>query len=590
MKLLNVGYVGMVGGVLIAGSIILFLLYNYVFACDFPFMDDFMLILFVQEYADKGYGPVEFINKLFQSANSHKMVIPRLVSFFGYLLSGELNFRAYQLIVSLNILLIIGLFYNQFRKLQLNLIYFVPVVFFLLHPQYYDITLWGLTGIQHTSVVLFTLVALNMTVQGKPKTLAIAIFLCFLSTFSHGNGLFAYCAVLFYLFAQKKYKEVLITLGCMILSLGIFLYKTNDGSIAILPDNLKVFSLSFLAFIGSTLNQSSRFGIILSGGIGLFLLLFLGFRSLKFLMPGKQSAEKSGQELYWLSFFAFIVVTALVVSLLRSWSGLAIASRFQIYGALSLVVGYMVALITSDKFRNRKSLLVIIPFSILLNMHSYYYYSDTVLKRKSQFLADVYNWKTYGKMFSVGEDFLQNADYFFTPAYEEHLVLKQNAIVTEEELVSFFEEHTSSGTEIHVNMEVCLNEDLRQFNLPQWFILSNAGTPGSLPFLSSRLLVLKSLDSGRILLLSATPVKSTQSQLLRGEPYYVSGFNAFLREKDLKKGRYQVGVLDVSYNGDKRFYKISNELIKVSGTGIIEKQPVNSESGYRSVLNRNPLL
>lgn len=555
---------------LILLSLSVFCLYNYIFSVDFPYMDDFMLVLFVQEYSTNGFGFVEFINKLFQSANSHKMVVPRLVALTDYFITGTLNFKYYQLLVTINILLILGLFYYQFRRLNLKLLFFVPVVLLLLHPQYYDITLFGLNGIQHSSVILFTLMALFVIQTDTPYAFPIAIFLCFVSTFSHGNGLCAYFGLFYTLLAFKRYKQLAISILCMIISLGIFLYKTNDSSVAVYPENIRIFIKSLLGFLGSTLAQSSSYGISLAVIGGSILVLFLGFRSFRYVFSSNgQMSEKEKQEIFWLSFFVFILATSSIISLVRSWDNIITASRFHIYGSLNLIVGYIVALLVFKNLRQTRVAIVFILGSVFINAHSYYYYSDEVLKRKTQFIADIYNWQTYRKMFSVGMDFLSNSDYFFTPAYESGLILKQKPIVSEQEVLEYIISPDASAININTDLKIEINKEEGRFKSSYQIIISNSETPGPLVFTGLRFLALSSLNTNQTLLVSTSPIKATQLEFLSGAPYYKSGFNTILRENDLPSGTYAIAVLDY-VNDEKTYYKVEKQFIEVLSDGTME--------------------
>lgn len=579
MKSQNTDLRRVVGAGLILASVGVFCFYNYTFAVDFPFMDDFMLVLFVHEYTTYGFDFLDFINKLFQSANSHKMVIPRLMALVDYIFTGDLNFRTYQLIVTINILATIGLIYHHFRKSGLSIFHFVPFVLLLLHPQYYDITLFGLNGIQHTSVLLFTVLGLHFLDKDKAYSLPVALAFCFLSTFSHGNGYFAFCGVVFYLLATRKYKNLLFTFLFMGIILAMFLYKTNDSGMAKYPESITLFLGSFFAFIGATIAQSANYGNQLAIATGFCIVVFVGGLCLQTLLKTNNKKDETEKQLmFWLSFFAFILGTSLIITFLRSWSGLLIASRFQIYAALSIGVAYIILLIKFKMFRNPKFVSIVIFCSAIINIHSYYYFSDVVLGRKTQFIADIYNWKNNRTMFSVGKNFLDNSDYFFTPAYENKLVLAQNPIVSEQEMSLFFDDTFGPVLSIETDLKIVKNGDYSNSVFPQSFIISNDLTPGYLPFSGMRFLILQNIITEQKLLISAVPLKSTQLQVLSGSNYYKSGFYCNVREGDISEGEYQIAMMDIAGNEEKKFYKSENQYFYVSPSGEMEVMAIQSEN------------
>lgn len=571
LSMLGVGLIFLIIGI--------FCFYNYTFAVDFPYMDDFMLVLFVYEYSTLDLGLIDFLNKLFQSANSHKMVIPRLIALIDFGLTGDLNFRSYQLIVTINILMVISLMYHHFRKLGLSVYYFVPVVLLMLHPQYYDISLFALNGIQHTTVLLFSLLSIHFLTKDKPYSLPVAIAFCFLSTFSHGNGFFSFCGILFYLLANRQFKKLAWTSLWMAIILTIFLYKTNDSGMARFPESLLLFLGSFFAFIGATMAQSANFGNLLAITTGLLIIIFVGTLILHSLFKFIENrTDQNKQLIFWLSFFSFIIGTSLIITLLRSWSGLLIASRFQIYAALSMAVAYILLLVKYKRLRNFKFASIVIIGCVVVNVHSYYYFSDVVLGRKTQFVADIYNWKRYRTMFSVGKDYLDNSDYFFSPAFESNLFLTQTPVLPEKGIPHYFNNSSQSEIEITTDISIVSNGNNIDLGLPEEFIISNNDMPGSLPFSGMRFLVVYNTGTEQQLLISAVPIKSSQFKLLTGSPYYSSGFKSYIRERDLLEGNYQIGVMDVIDSNVKQFYKCNNQYLHVTSSGIMEILPIQSSN------------
>lgn len=567
----NLSISTVLGGLLIGCIVLLFCLYNYYYAVDFPYMDDFMLIVFVQEYIEQPFQLIDFINKLFQSANSHKLVIPRLIALGDYFVNGYLNFKGYQLLVTVNILAILLLLYREFRKLSLSIWYFLPIVLWLLQPQYYDITLFGLNGMQHTSAILFSIISILFIQSSNKWALPVAILMCFLATFSHGNGFFSYTGIVFYLLVMRRYKQVGWTILSMIMSLAIFLYKTNDSNMARLPKSIGAFLESWFGFLGSFFFQSSTYGLYLAVLAGAVVTLYLLFKSCSVLLKGVEAKNGKPSEMFWLSFFVFIASTAFVIALLRSWTGPAIASRFQIYSPLILSVGYVVFLLNQPRIRYRKIALFSTTIAAILNVHSYYYYTDTVASRNTKFLADIYNWHYYKTMFTVGRDYIDYSAYFLEPAFANQLVLTTKPIISPQEIDQLMYENSTVET-IKTTMSIHLNEDVNDFNPVRSFTISSATPLVNPDFATHRFLVAKAVNTGEYLLLSAMPQKASKKIFFTSQHYFSEGFQLFLREGNLLEDEYELFILDITTKGEKSLYRIENERIVVNQEGEIHKK------------------
>jgi len=133
------------------GQAILYFAYINRFSFNFPVQDDVSLIEFIHA---KGSGS-DLFYQLFRVDNDHAIVIPRVITWVNQLLHGSVNFKH---IILWNALTLIGCFYllfSQFQKLNINSPYFVPVGFLLFQPQFFEVSNWAITGLQHINIVLF---------------------------------------------------------------------------------------------------------------------------------------------------------------------------------------------------------------------------------------------------------------------------------------------------------------------------------------------------------------------------------------------------------------------------------------------------
>ena len=131
-----------------------FLLYSFLFTVNYPFQDDLLLLNFVNEVVN-GVDLPTFFELLFRTDNDHKVVIPRLIAFINYLISGTLNYKLYIALVWINLLFMLYFLYVQFKKMGLPLVYFIPVPLLFLQPQYYEVSQWAINGMQHSFLTVF---------------------------------------------------------------------------------------------------------------------------------------------------------------------------------------------------------------------------------------------------------------------------------------------------------------------------------------------------------------------------------------------------------------------------------------------------
>jgi hypothetical protein len=194
-------------GLTISFVVILYITYNYYFSVNFPFQDDFLLIQFIETVTSRGLRSWELVNELFRTFNDHKAVIPRLISLVEYNLTGHLNFRFYIVLVTVNVLYIFYFLYLQFRKSGHPLYYFLPAPFLFFQPQFYEVSGWALNGMQHTFLIAFTVSAIILVSRGNAWAFYVAMFCCFLATFTHGNGILSFPAIIFYFLCRKDFKK-----------------------------------------------------------------------------------------------------------------------------------------------------------------------------------------------------------------------------------------------------------------------------------------------------------------------------------------------------------------------------------------------
>ncbi len=548
-------------GLAISAVIAFYLLFNRFYSVNFPFLDDFSLLQFTVQVTKEPFSWSTFIYELFKTYNDHKAVIPKLVSYCYFLINEYVNFRFCLFVVSVNVTLIFVFLYFQFRKMALPLYYFLPCAFLFFQPLYHEISNWALTGMQQSFLIVFVLCAIASVSPGTLKGFWIAMLFCFLATFTFGSGIISFPAIMFYFFCFRNYRRMLGTAVSMFAALAIYLLNYETGQEATIQDNVVDLFSSLFAFIGSGVSVFGQPDIV-STVHGVFISAFVIFLMVKKSLVNyeKNDSSKSGI-IELLTFFAFILITAAIVAVCRSRSGSVIASRFQIYAALSMVVFYLLLLDTT-KFARRKSVLAVLTcLSAFYWCYSYYTFTEIVAAKKATYLADIFNWKNNRTMYSVEKTVRDNAAFYLHPAYNKGVLKLPEAIIEKSQLDSLYRYTIGPVGEagIYVQDWNVRRRTKKGEEMLTYFFVRSDVAPARKQFSDDRFLVLKCRDDGRIHLVQANPKIEAKRRILNGN-YYRKGFNAFFRNDDLGEGVYDLAILDVRNNKYEAFYKLNKSL------------------------------
>lgn len=549
-------------GVVICLVILVYLFYNYYYSVNFPYQDDFLLIQFIEVVSQGGLGFSGLITELFRTFNDHKAVVPRLISLIEYTITGHLNFRFYIVLVSINVTYIFYFIYLQFKKTRLPLYYFIPAAFLYFQPLYYDISGWALNGMQHSFLTAFTVTAIILASRRTNLALYGAMLCCFLATFTHGNGILSFPAIIFYFLCFKDFKRAIITGGFMVLCLVIYLAGYESGQAVHLPKDLVVFFSSLFGFIGSAMSLWA-FPVFFSavwGAIIIAFMVYIVWRVAAIYFNKPANIKPGTVEL--LTLFAFIFITSTVIALFRSWAGSTIASRFQIYASLSTVIFYILLLDYSSFFRKKAVFYGITAFSIFYCVYSYYKFTGFVAIKRTTYLADVYNWKTNRNMFSVEKTIIRNGSFYLIPGYEKGFFHLPKPVAEHDQLDSMFNANSKATRDYALyvedwKIERAIRDGVE--HLTYYFVASNL-LPERKGLAGDRFMVLRDQKTGAIHLMNANPKVAARKEIITQGHYYKTGFNTLFRQDDLVPGTYDMGILDLHNNGEKVFYKLDKSL------------------------------
>jgi len=378
---------------------------------DFPFQDDVDYIRFIYFIKSEGKNFSNFLSLFFELANDHFVLVLRLIfiafySIFGYLpIDGLIYFNIIQL------LLIQFLFYLEFKKLKLNILYFLPVIVLNFQPQYFEVSTWASGGLCHITTSLLILLAVKLS---NTRKYFLTFLFTVLSTLTFGSGLFAISSVGLSYFFQKKHKPILVLI--LLLIIYLIIYKINyspSGRMAELSTNFYNIFVTFFGLIGGVFSIFDKNGIFLSVGAG--ILTFSSFIYLSFKSLFSSSAIRS-ERIILLSYFSYMAAAIFLIAFVRSSTGTVIVGRFIMFSPLLLTCLYILIIpyLTNSKWIFLALLFISLSFSAL----SYFKYTQVVYNRKNLALADTFNWSNNHAMFNMVPQFVFLANEFLIPAYD----------------------------------------------------------------------------------------------------------------------------------------------------------------------------
>ena len=407
--------IGTVGLLLAVLSVYLY--HAYWFAVDFPFMDDTSLLRLVYEV--RGSTSLSYTFQRFLAAdNDHRLVIPRLIAYGDYLLNGSLNFRAYILLANVNLLAVLWLLYRRFRAARLPLYYFLPVPFLLLQFQYHEVTNWAVTGLQHTTLCLLALL-ISELVSHPSRSLrrTLALGLAVAATFTHGNGITTFGIGMYVLLAQRDVAGFRSWVLAAVACLTVYVWGYSFSDEAATDRSLVAVAGVFFGLLGANLSVLAEGSLVVSVVWGLVVTAAVVPAVLTVLLTGP--ARRPNREAVLCADFVFVFLTLLMVALFRAQDQIGLPNRFKLYAALASALGYLMLLQRPQlPFRGAIFATVLLA-SVGFNGLCYATYLPENLYKRSQYLADTFNWKRHRLMLSVPFAFNHNAAYYLRPAYDQ---------------------------------------------------------------------------------------------------------------------------------------------------------------------------
>lgn len=399
---------------------LLFLSNIYMLSDNTPFQDDVNYIDFIYHFAQKNQSLSDYLTRLFMVDNNHMALIPKLGISIQYLLFQDINFKRILLISAFQLCLICTWFVLQFHQTKKPTWMVLPLFLLWFQPQYYEIANWAMTGIQQSSVILCSLLALEFIAKPGKKNLLLAIMFAGMAFYSFGSGVLAYVGIGYYLLANKRYREIpwLFPLPCI--QLATYLYMAKLGTVATASQiHISHAIPFFLNLVGTIAMVTSTYAAQAAWVIGGLMTLLAIFGLFKINYQSKIAA-----------LLIILLANCLLIVSSRDGLGIYMVSRFA---TISPLIGMSIYLLYLPVISLRMSRIVIF-LSTLFCLFSYFQYLPFLHQQKYQAVAESANWTKNQRWLNISDQFQLYASPSLIPSYQQGLWRSENNILPNENL------------------------------------------------------------------------------------------------------------------------------------------------------------
>lgn len=358
----------------------------YAYALNIPWYDDIeAFVAFLPAY-DRAPSAGEKLYWLLKPNNEHRIFFGKFVTVAIARLTGELNFRYIILVGGLCLLGILTLFGRVFRWPKTPWLWFTPVPFVLLHPQFHLASLWAITSMQHIGATFFVMLSLYLLAKpASPGRLGGAVLAQTVASLSMSNGLFGWVAGGVVLLVQRRYGRLAGWVAISALVIWFYFHdfaspQGNETSISFFLKHPHLVFFGFFTFIGALFdfvpNQPILWRSVLPtlAGFGIVgSIAWLAWQQRWWQKPaGQVPADRLHQRYFWLGGYTFLLVNAAVVAFLRPRFGydLMLISNYMLYPALWICLLYM-HWISERATRTNRTLAVALSGGVLVWAMSY---------------------------------------------------------------------------------------------------------------------------------------------------------------------------------------------------------------------------
>lgn len=530
--------------------------YIHLYAVNVPISDDYDLVRVKYTLLTQEFNWWQKVKLLLEPENDHRILIPRLIALIDYSSEGFINYRTLIAIVNGSLIGILGFWLLSFQKKRLNLWYFIPVLLWYLSPFVFDVTLWGINGMQHTTLnlLVFATLYLLSAFPGLFPT-CLAVLLAFAATFTNGNGFLVFPAGLAILLLAKEWKKSIGWSGAMGVALLAYFLDYSVGQatkVTISSTFIQNLFVSFGALSGGWMaafkgdNQVVLLWMsFVVGGFSVLGLLVWLMRHTLFMV----AKTRPSQTYFWVGIFLFSLMTIGIIAVSRGGRDVysVFTSRYSLYPLHLLTLSY-IALLTWKPINQAWIAGLAFVFGVVFVLMSYYQYQLDMDVRRRSLIADHYNWRHHRKLITHFRSEL--ADFFTQPAYDKGIYRFDNFSLTAAEPSINAIADTNQLEKVDLKLSTNTKpidffghpQQVAQFTLENNTVIQPELGQGGV------YLVLKSAEN-RTYILPTWPLRGGKRLFFKTGHGYKPGFLVTFYNENFQPDTYRIGILSQKTNG-----------------------------------------
>ncbi|MBI2412140.1 MAG: hypothetical protein HYV24_02915 [Deltaproteobacteria bacterium] len=375
------------GGVVIAGflPVAAFFAVFFLYSVDVPFNDDFDAVLaFLLKYLSCD-NLSDKLSLILSQHNEHRIAFVRLSALALYKATGAVDFRVLMLAGTLAIPATAVFLYSASKR-EFKGAVFLPAIFIIFQPQYYESIFCAMAALSNFHVILFALASFYFLSREGALSFALAVACAAVASYTQGNGIFLFPVGAAMLLLSRRYRPSLIwaAIGAAVIALYFHGYSKPVGhpevASTLLHDPRAVIKY-FLAFLGAPVYFYYAAG-------GASLLVFI-------LLVIKGYYRKNPVVFF---FLVFLFLTALAASVARAGFGVeqSFALRYRIVSVLIFASLYIGGMEMLGRERARKLLPAFLVLTAAFNVFSYLDMMNGIRMEARELSLSVVKWKASG--------------------------------------------------------------------------------------------------------------------------------------------------------------------------------------------------
>ena len=536
------------------------------FSYNFFYQDDYHLLRFVTVIKDDSVSLQEKFQALWGLHNEHRIIFPRLITLLDYYLQGHIDWAVLNVISALYYLGIFYFFYKIIHQFNLNNWYVLPVVLLIFQPSAYENYYWTISILQQVGNLFWAFFLFYSLVYFKPSKFWISLLLVFILTFTHGNGLFAFGVGGIIIFIQKRYKDLAIWGGFMVIIAVLYFYgyyTAQNSNIAESLSNLTRLIGCFGGFWGVFLKgifHSSNLAIL--GGLGIFILLFIiNFRTfLSYLFPTidlKTTKYFPSKNLFIFACFLYLAITATLVALSRSWSSMeaVFQNRYLHNSVIAVVMLYITLLLYQSQAIRKIVLSLGLLFGLFYYVFSWYTtYEFLVIQQQNQ-EADAVNYNLNGVSVVNEKSFNQNIKEVLSKSFTDGIsIFPVSDLTNMIKNIDKIESKNVQDYPISINKDSVLSFNISNFHYYSVYQINNLNFPVS----NQLYLILKSPKNTFVF--PTNHRKNKKIDFLKSGQFFTNGFFSSILTDAMPSGEYTLGILQKDNDNSFHFYPTTTKI------------------------------